>query len=225
MNTGDRQKHSIPAIHGLICRDELWRRHQSLLWILEGDFTVNGSISPDLFQCACFCYEDLWAEVHTCSLEVWACHGSHSYKHYPDSLPTRTFTLPKRMVSKLRRPNLIRNVHMYISVRKNVLAWKTSWYLLPSAAISRADRWKYDNCIVHTVQFWHKTYTINRDSRQTKAAVTLHTTSEYEYDEARIRLRCFTVCKEPHSDRHTTKLYPMHTQKKMAQANTSVPRS
>lgn len=88
--------------------------------------------SRPLSQCACFCYEDLWAEVHTCSLEVWACHGSHSYKQYPDSLPTRTFTFPTRMVLKLRRPNFIRTVHTYISVRKNVIAWKTR--LLPFAA-------------------------------------------------------------------------------------------
>ena len=48
MNTRDRQKHSTVTRHSLFCRDELWRRHQSQLWILGGGFTVKGSISPDL---------------------------------------------------------------------------------------------------------------------------------------------------------------------------------
>ena len=88
---------------------------------------------------------------------------------------------------------------------KTSLPWKLGCCrMLPSVAISRGDRWKYDNCIVHIVQFWHKTYTINPGSRQTKGAVALHTKSEYEYVEAntaRIRLLCLTVCNEPRSDR------------------------
>ena len=134
MNTRDRQKHSTVTRHSLFCRDELRRRHQSQLWILGGGGLHSERIdqSRPLSQCACFCYEDLWAEVHTCSLEVWACHGSESYKQYPDSLSTRTFTFPTRMVLQLRRPNFKRTVHIYISIRKNVLALKTR--LLPYAA-------------------------------------------------------------------------------------------
>lgn len=136
MNTGDRRKHSTVNTHGLLCRDELWRRHQSQLRILGGGGRLHSEWidqSRPLSQRACFCYEDLWAEVHTCSLEVWACHGSESYKQHPDSLPTRTFTFPTRMVLKLRRPNFKRTVRIYISICKNVLALKTR--LLPYAAL------------------------------------------------------------------------------------------
>jgi hypothetical protein len=79
-NVRDCQQHSIRVVttHCLIWRDEMWRRPQSQLWIL-GDFTVNGSISPDLCPCArAFASWICGLRSKLAVWKVWVCHGPGS---------------------------------------------------------------------------------------------------------------------------------------------------